>query len=224
MNPTIIHEDTDFLVIDKPHGMPSAPLSSTDTENVFSIIAKDYPEILNIKGKKSIEGGLVHRIDTDTRGLLLIARTQNAYDNFMQQQLECKFIKHYTAHCFSASSVFALKLPYIITSRFRPFGEGRKMVQPVFDTSGTAAQKKASPKFYSTEIYSIQQKNSVMVIDCKITEGYRHQVRSHLSSLGLKIINDALYGSIIDNNSMQFYAKKLEFYHPRTNNYCNYEL
>ena len=216
MIPTVIYEDNDFLVIDKPHGLPSAPLSSTDFNNAFSLIAKKNPEVLRICGKKSIEGGLVHRIDTDTKGLVLIARTQTAYDNFLQQQVDGTFIKHYTAICIPAKDFLTPNLPQVITSKFRPFGEGRKMVQPVFENSGKAALKKASPKSYSTEIYSIEKEKSVLKVKCKIKEGYRHQVRCHLAYRGLPIINDSLYGIQVDNQPMQFFATMLEFYHPIT--------
>ncbi len=214
MVPEIFYEDESFIIVSKPHGLPSAPLSSSDSQNAFSLVAKDFPEILNISGKKTIEGGLVHRIDTDTQGLILIARTQTAYDNFIQQQKNSTFIKTYTAICVLNNDIEVLKLPYIITSQFRPFGEGRKMVKPVFEDSGRAAIKKSSSKAYSTEIYAIEKQSEYFTVKCKITEGYRHQVRSHLSYLGLKIVNDTLYGTTIDNSPMQFFATGLEFFHP----------
>ncbi len=217
MIPKIVLEDINFLVIDKPQGLPSAPISKTDDNNAFSIIARDFPEVLSVVGKKSIEGGLVHRIDTDTRGLILIARNQTAYESFQLQQKNGSFIKFYTAFC-EKTSVFSKPVPYTVTSRFRPFGEGRKMVQPVFENSGRAARKKSSSKEYSTQITAITNEDNSVKVVCKITEGYRHQVRAHLAYLGLPIINDALYGKIVNDKPMQFFASKLEFLHPITKN------
>lgn len=224
MLPTIVLEDADFLVIDKPHGIPSAPLSENDENNAFSIIAKKFPEVRSVVGKKSIEGGLVHRIDTDTRGLILIARNQNAYDSFQEQQRNGSFIKYYTAFCLKSAVFSVSSVPYTIASRFRPFGEGRKMVQPVFEDSGRAALKKASQKEYSTQLISVTNEINYVKVECKITEGYRHQVRSHLSYIGLPIINDTLYGRILNEDTMQFFASELEFIHPSQNTVIKVKL
>ena len=68
-------------------------------------------------------------------------------------------------------------------------------------------------------------------INCKISSGFRHQVRCHLAWAGFPIINDKIYNSnFVDNNStattekLQFYATKLEFYHPRTNQLVNFSI
>ncbi len=227
----IIHHDKDFLIIDKPSGLPSAPLSENDTKNAFSIIAKDFPNVKNVLGKKSIEGGLVHRIDTDTRGLLLIAQTQNFYDSIFLQQSEGNFIKYYTAYCLDKREGLSnfKKPPLSITSRFRFLGEGRKKVEPVFEHSGRAALKKAGSKLYTTNVVSIEdvsmplEKNCVKV-QCSITEGFRHQVRSHLAYLGFSIISDPLYGTQGSVGDMQFFASGLEFTHPETGELLQYFL
>ena len=80
MDIKIIFENEDFLVISKPAGLPSAPLHSLDEESALTKVVKNYPEILHINGKKSIEYGLLHRLDTVTEGLLLIALNQAFYD------------------------------------------------------------------------------------------------------------------------------------------------
>ena len=70
-------KENPFVVIKKPRGLPSAPLFEGD-ECAFMQAAKLYPYLLEVSGKKAIEHGLVHRIDTETEGLLLIATTQGA--------------------------------------------------------------------------------------------------------------------------------------------------
>ncbi len=231
INIHIIYNDEDFLIIDKPSGLPSAPLSEDDTENAFSIISKDFPNIKNVIGKKIIEGGLVHRIDTDTRGLLLIAQTQSFYDSIIAQQLNGNFIKYYTAFCIDKrAGVSNFKNPPLsVSSRFRFLGEGRKKVEPVFEHSGRAALKKAGSKLYTTNIVSIEDvsmpfENNCVKIGCSITEGFRHQVRSHLSYLGLSIISDPLYGTQGSIDNMQFFARGLEFLHPVTREKLQFSL
>lgn len=84
----VIHEptnDSPFLVIVKEPHLPSAPLFEGD-KSVLTLAAEKYPEILSVKGKKEVEYGLVHRIDTETSGLVLIATTQKSYDNLTSAQ------------------------------------------------------------------------------------------------------------------------------------------
>ena len=86
---TIIKEITreePYLVINKPSGLPSAPLNENDRNNAFSIAAEIFPELLNVNGRKEIEHGLLHRIDTETSGLLIITATQDFYEKLLQLQ------------------------------------------------------------------------------------------------------------------------------------------
>ena len=92
-------KENPFLIISKTSGLPTAPLSAHDTNNALYLAAQTFPEILNVNGKKEVEHGLIHRIDTVTEGLILIATTQDAYENFINQQKNNNFTKFYTAIC-----------------------------------------------------------------------------------------------------------------------------
>ena len=74
-----------FLVIYKPKNLPSAPLNKNDKNNALSQAIQIFPEIQNVTGKKQIEYGLLHRLDTATDGLLLICTTQECYDFLTEQ-------------------------------------------------------------------------------------------------------------------------------------------
>ena len=98
----IISEPTyekSFLIIYKPKNLPSAPLSKTDTDNALYQAMQLFPQIKQVKGKKEIEYGLLHRLDTATDGLLLICTSQHSYDFLIEQQNQNKFIKTYIAEC-----------------------------------------------------------------------------------------------------------------------------
>lgn len=220
----VVCSDDDFLVIYKPSKMHSAPLKNMGSHknhlDAFSKIANEYPEILKINSQNPIEGGLIHRIDYETSGLLLIARTQHAYDNFYSQQKLGHFIKYYYAETYAK---FVQPIPFLISSYFRPYGKNRKKVEPVFENASFYAKKKAGTKQYTTEIIfakkHMKQDNFFCTqIICKIREGYRHQVRAHLASIKCPIINDPLYAPSIDNNEekMRFFAIGLEFLHPKS--------
>ena len=220
-----------FAILDKPAGLPSAPLTNEDTENAFSQAVKLFPELLNVHGRKEIEHGLLHRLDTATAGLMIIAATQECYDFLMNEQKEGRIIKTYLAECKLnkcnmvpyATPVVpeALEGPQKIQSYFRPYGPGRKEVRPVTADSGKAALDKVEKKvLYTTNIsiQSIDKSKNTAIVECKITNGYRHQVRCHLAWYGLPVVNDVIYNPDADKKSteqMHFCASKIEFEYPR---------
>ena len=227
-------KENPFLVIYKPQGLPSAPLSSDDKNNALAIALDLFPEIKNVKGLKEIEYGLLHRIDTQTEGLLLIATNQQFFDSIIKEQAEGKFIKSYEA--ISQKDFLNSKklegFPAIknslqkdfengktieISSYFRNFGHGTKSVRPVTEDSGKAALKKIGKlKEYSTKIQLIKKEEEKYYIQCQIKSGYRHQVRCHLAWLGFPIIGDLLYNSNFNDKQMLFKASGLEFTNPIT--------
>ena len=178
----IIHPPKDnepFLVINKPAGFPSAPLSPDDKKNAFSLSAAQFPQLLEVRGRKEIENGLLHRLDTQTSGLLLIAATQECYDFLQEQQKNNLFQKTYTAKCAvlpenpeklsgfpertAGMQAFKTNPHQTITlcSYFRNYATGNKEVRPVTQTSGKAAQKKCRfDKKYETTVTVIKKKTT----------------------------------------------------------------
>ena len=92
-------EELPFAVIYKPKALASAPITTDDKDNAFYQAAELFPKLLEVQGKKAIEHGLLHRLDTATDGLLLIAATQDFYDYMLCEQEEGRFIKYYKASC-----------------------------------------------------------------------------------------------------------------------------
>ena len=147
-----------YVILAKPSGIPSAPINPDEKDNALSMAINYFPEIKNVSGKKSVEYGLLHRIDTDTNGLLLIATSQSFYDYMIEEQQQGRFIKTYKAICEADKNNAEflggfpeLKInPYelsenktiVIESFFRNYGEGLKAVRPVTEDSGMAALKK----------------------------------------------------------------------------------
>ncbi len=221
-----------YAVIYKPAGLASAPLNNSDNENALNQAIKLIPELQQVKGRKAIEHGLIHRLDTATSGLMLIAQSQKCYDELIKLQQENKITKSYYAICniltnqiqdaegFPEQHFDLNKKNFEITSYFRAWGPGRKEVRPVTKESGMAALKKLEkPVLYSTninilEIDSEQKRAKVL---CKITNGYRHQVRCHLAWMGFPIVGDKLYNANYQNVGgkdealIKFSATKLEF-------------
>lgn len=261
-----IDKDNPFLVIYKPKNIPSAPINNYDRSDciidAFSQAAELFPELKNVPGRQNNprEHGLLHRLDTVTSGLILIAANQEVFDFFQQKQKEGQFVKYYRAKCrfnqknaeslknFPVLSDFAKNTFYkdlscgqviSISSRFRSFGVKGREVRPVTQNSGMAALKKSCSKEYRTEItiekypefkklVDSGQYNEKFNIICRITEGFRHQIRCHLGWIGLPIAGDELYDFLtvensskndrtaVDKEGFDFEAFKIEFPHPFT--------
>ena len=239
----IVHlpkDDEPFVVLDKPRGLPSAPLFDGD-ESALTWVFEKFPKAKEVKGRKEIEHGLVHRIDNETRGLLLIALSQEFYNLLIKEQMNGSFVKNYEASCDFLPMekkerqegfpplpleteeklkyyIYSIKksanerlLNIELKSRFRPFGLKNKEVRPVNELSGKAAEKKAGLKEYTTQI-SLKKNDHGFSAFCSIKEGYRHQVRCHLAWLGFPVKGDALYNpSAVENQPMEFTASGLSF-------------
>ena len=219
-----------FLILYKPKDLASAPLTAGDKDNALGQALELFPQLRDVHGKKEIEYGLLHRLDTSTDGLMVIAASQECYDFLSQEQREGRFIKTYSALCNIIPDNAGLlggfpplraapATKQTISSYFRPYGEGRKEVRPVTEDSGKAALSKlGKKKLYTTKIEISKLSDNQADVTCEITEGYRHQVRCHLAWAGYPVIGDALYNSSEDKKKaekLMFSATKISFEYPR---------
>lgn len=237
----IIHSPTisePYFVIDKSALLPTCALNDSDQKDnamkqLLNIIEKSSDpktqftaaSIRNIK-----ENGLLHRLDTATRGLLLVAATSEFYEYMTREQNRNRFIKSYIALCDDTRGEGGESNweERTITTRFRSFGVGGAMSIPVTEGASRAARKKCkSDKCYTTKISIIARVKSGnvtidsgkkyqggsdrVIVRATITQGARHQVRSHLSFLGLPVVADALYNKNVAGEAMQFFASTISF-------------
>ena len=201
----ILAAEKDFLVIYKPPCIHSSPLKSSKGDNILTWCLKEHPEITSFSGRRTGEGGLLQRLDFQTQGLMLAARSKFGLDVLLEQQKNNLIVKEYCA-IVSDSKTTLQGFPASIhtdnsntntnekkiTSAFRPYGQGRKAVRPVLDIN---KQDKACREFYLTEILKDESLPSgLRSLQVRIFKGFRHQIRCHLAWLGFPIINDALYG------------------------------
>ena len=211
-----------FVVAFKDSGIPSAPLSEGD-DSVLTRVAEMFPSVASVSGRKAVEGGLVHRLDTATEGIVLLAASQDFYDQIQKWQGEGKFVKSYLAKvdflpdCAKILGGFPPDIPNfdggvaVAESFFRKFGRNGSQVRPVTEKSGPAALKKCSVVIYSTGI-RLSENSAV----CSIRAGYRHQVRCHLAWCGIPVSGDRIYnpGCALQENpaeKMMFRAFRIEF-------------
>ncbi|GHV21853.1 RNA pseudouridine synthase [Spirochaetia bacterium] len=171
--PFIVKEDKSYIAVYKPSGMHCVPLHIGETGTLLAWCAELFPEVLSVMGKKPIEGGIIHRLDFDTHGLVLFARHQAFWDSLWKQQTEGTFLKEYEAVAAKSDTklpplmlegfpplplVDIKQLPLSIFSAFRPYGRGRKAVRPVVCYSTPSKEKFSCKKRKSAEIALDQDK------------------------------------------------------------------
>ena len=209
MEPYILDETEDFAVVFKPPRMHCAPLRQRSGDTLLDWYSGLFPAIRKLSGWKEGEGGLLHRLDFETQGLVLFAKNQQSLDHLMRQQNEGRIIKEYTAIChptphssfppppFDLTRGDLPQTPFVIESFFRPYGPGRIQVRPVV----VAGRKEiASDKggFYQTRIVSLSVEDDKYFFTVRLRRGFRHQIRCHLAWIGCPVLNDPVYGQRAD--------------------------
>lgn len=230
---TIIGETELFLVVVKPAGLPTVPLAKyPDTPSLLTQVAVSHPEIVQGVSPHVHEGLILHRLDTDTCGLVLIARDRTTYGRLQDMQRNGLFVKTYVAEVSRGTALdgFPSEHPSIdvngpisIESRFRAFGSGRRAVRPVVADSGHYAQSKGGNQWYTTTVERMdREEGAKRLFRCILARGFRHQIRSHLAWTGNPIVGDRLYGGMGDE-TLHLAAVALDFPHPIKGEPMHYE-
>ena len=190
----VIYENQDILAFYKPKNLPTVPLKNQEGEDtLLSLGAKEYPEILSPYGKNPWEGTILHRLDTPTSGIVLAARNKETYFELMALQDNDLISKTYIADVSPGRKNIEgfENFPYSleegrmeIVSSFRGYGPKGASVRPVL------SKRKGDEKLYKTEVQFASENRAI----CRITRGFRHQIRCHLCWSGHPIIGDERYG------------------------------
>jgi 23S rRNA pseudouridine1911/1915/1917 synthase len=212
----IIAETADFAVVWKPPLVHCVPLRPGEGGTLLEWYAAVFPPVMEVRGKKPVEGGMVHRVDYETQGLVLFAKNQAALDCLMKQQEAGRFIKEYGAITCAETAASLPGFPNpppagergpgagIIQSYFRAYGPGRKAVRPVPEAGSPAAafpRGTASDRGrpYVTEVLETAELGRRRYFALRIKRGFRHQIRCHLAWTGNPILGDRLYGAGEEN-------------------------
>jgi len=203
----IVHADAHLVVADKPAGMPSHPLKPGEIGTAANALVGRFPELASV-GPARREGGLVHRLDTDTSGLLLAARTDAAHSLLRAQFAGRTVEKGYLAlvagelHAGGEIDVPLAHDPH----------DSRK-VRAASDPEWAEAHG-ARPA--STRFVPVARRAGFTLLDVEIATGVLHQIRAHLAFIGHPLAGDALYGGpALPGLARHFlHANRLGFAHP----------
>jgi 23S rRNA pseudouridine1911/1915/1917 synthase len=176
-------ERPELVVVDKPAGMPSAPLKNGERGTLCGALLGRYPEMQGL-GYRAREPGIVHRLDIQTSGLVLAARTREAF-TLLTRALELEAIhKRYFALVLAglpeAGEISRALAP-------DPSHPERVRVLEPGDLSGYARQK-------TTRYRVVREARGYALLEVEVGSAFRHQIRAHLASLGHPILGDAVYG------------------------------
>jgi 23S rRNA pseudouridine1911/1915/1917 synthase len=229
---TVVHEDPEFLVVDKPPRLPTVPLKNDPAEKqtLLSLVSERYPEVRDACGQNAWEGGVLHRLDTATSGLVVIARSKETYTFLKQVQKADLFWKEYLAVSSGPAGLPGKGFPpfpyddpatcggkeVAIGSLFRGYGSNRREVRPVLMDSSPRLLEKTSGTWYVTQVcYTGIDRSGGNRFSCRLSSGFRHQVRVHLAWSGWPLEGDELYGGVAADQ-LALRAVAVRFLHPKT--------
>lgn len=213
MDLDIVFEDEHLLVVNKPKGLVvhPAPGHSGDTL-VNGLLAHCKDSLSGINGEK--RPGIVHRIDKDTSGLLVVAKNDLAH-----QGLSAQFETHSIDRVYE--TIVLGRMNESDGTVNAPIGRSTK------DRKKMAVGMKNSKRAI-THYKVLNQYNGFAHLSCKLETGRTHQIRVHLSSIGHPVLGDEVYGRVINKIKLDFegqclHAKILGFIHPITKEHLYFE-
>ncbi len=221
-NLDIIFEDEDILVIDKPPGISVHPGPGNYDNTIVNALLSSRKNKLSNMGNP-LRPGIVHRIDKDTSGLIVIAKNNLSHVNLSKQFFDHSITRVYQCLVWGKIRPRNGKIETLITRS----SKNRQMMQV-----STSKGKKAITNYKTLEIFETENTPTFSLVECKLETGRTHQIRVHLSSMGNNILGDKKYKkkykkvlktdfsleSLITNLNRQFlHAFKLGFNHPKNN-------
>lgn len=207
LNLEIVYEDDDVAVVYKPQGMVVHPAVSFKEVTLVNGLKYQLKSLSDING--TLRPGIVHRIDKDTSGLLLVAKTNFAHESLVTQLQDKTVRRVYEAICLN---------PIVEDSGTISTPVGRDEINRL-KMAVTEDGKLAVTHFKVMKRY---KKHAF--IECVLETGRTHQIRVHMQYIGHPILGDPLYGHkpIYGTTGQFLHAKTLGFIHPRTGKYLEF--
>lgn len=207
----ILYEDADLLVVNKPKGMVVHPApGNPDGTLVNALLYHCAGQLSGIGG--AIRPGIVHRIDKDTSGLLVVAKNDAAHQSLSTQMSEHSIYRVYHAVVYGA-----LREDEGFVEA--PIGRDPKDRKRMAVTQNHA-------KYAYTGWQVLQHLGNFTYIACRLRTGRTHQIRVHMASIGHPLAGDAVYGphnAIKSLNGQCLHAKELGFVHPATGQHMQFD-
>ncbi|WP_163182871.1 RluA family pseudouridine synthase [Neobacillus sedimentimangrovi] len=208
MDLDIYYEDKDVLVVNKPKGMVVHPAPGHMTGTLVNGLMAHCKDLSGINGV--LRPGIVHRIDKDTSGLLMVAKNDLAHESLVNQLVEKSVTRKYIAIVHGV-------IPHDFGTIDAPLGRDPK------DRQSMAVVDNG--KHAVTHFQVLERFKNFTFVECQLETGRTHQIRVHMKYIGYPLVGDPKYGpkKTLDLNGQALHAGVLGFTHPRTGEYLEFE-
>jgi 23S rRNA pseudouridine1911/1915/1917 synthase len=204
---SLVHEDPLLLAFDKPAGLSMHPLESGETGTLANAVLARYPDVVGASPEERCPG-LIHRLDRETSGVVLWARTRGAWESLRAQFAAKTVEKRYHALVdgfVEGAGELAVPLAHDPKS-------ARRMVATPYPAE--AEELKARPAL--TRYQSLGHGGGATLVEVEIPTGVMHQIRAHFAFVGYPVLGDALYGGrdVGTGERHLLHASSIGFDHP----------
>ncbi len=205
---TVVYEDADLLVIDKPAGLVVHPGAGNQHGTLVHGLLARYPDLRDLAvDENAVRPGIVHRLDKGTSGLLMVGRTVRAVEALIGQLSSRAVSRHYRALAWGR---------FEATSGLIDAPVGRSDADPT-RMAVTATGREARTRYSVLAAYL--QPDPTTLLECWLETGRTHQIRVHLSAIGHPVVGDGRYGgarNAVHSPRPWLHAQSLAFAHPVT--------
>ena len=204
----IVYEDEDVIVVNKPNGMVVHPAIGNNHGTLVNALLYHSKSLSDINGE--FRPGIVHRIDADTTGLLMVAKNNKAHEILADELSKKETTRKYVALVWGVIKEDTATIDAPIG---RDSSDRKKMAVTSINSKDAVTHLRVLKRF-----------KDATLIELQLETGRTHQIRVHMNYIEHPVVNDPVYGrrKLIDETGQCLHAKTIGFIHPKTNKYMEF--
>lgn len=208
MNIPVIFEDENFLIINKPSGLVVHPFDNSSEMTLVDYLKKSHPDIFTVadnsftlqNGETVHLGGIVHKLDRETSGVMVIAKNETTFS-----ELKKAFLEHTTKKVYLALVEGNIEADSLRINA--PLGRNKKSYKQVAFPENPRGELREAV----TDLTVILRNNKLTLVKLEPHTGRTHQLRAHMTHIEHPIVGDIAYGSTVEASRIMLHAQNLTF-------------